>query len=727
MIDKINHYSFTTPASIHDEEAMTALELAGRVGAKMNETVEAVNDFTEKVTHDMENHVTDTSARLDKHETDTEAWLNKQDEDISYLRKTLMPQEVKSEVQRNIQSGEFTSAINEYAGDLKSQVEHLTENIEPGTSTMDAEIVSARQDLKTGHSYANLAQSISNQVERHNLPQRLLFVENLYNSSKAVQGLYVSSDGLTYGNANYATSEKFRVKGGNTIHFGIRDEYAHPYTYEYVDRARGNIVIPFLATYKEDGTLKTYYTDVHDTCVIPADVSFIRFSVPVGDYTDIMCSYFNPYSRFLPSSRKLIRPECLPDVLDGTAVNMINPAEVFEGYYAAMTDGKLYPNDSLVVTGYIPVKHGKDYALFDKNMNKLTMRMYCLYDRDGNFIEGDEYVNNFYIPDYSYDQPYYLRVSIDVANFPDCMFTYADATTFAEYGESVTNAESDVDLSQLESHLGGTYARKASTTLPFPAHLHNFDVVIKGLSSKMTINVGDTTITTERYDDEYNVMVHIHCREGVATVRKMIFSGVTETTVEGVDSGDITCTDAQVISATSPDFKCPLWVIGDSYMGINSDRVYGQLKNLGVSNILRLSRSGLDSSYAYPELVKALEYGTPKVLIWYVGINDTDYTVYQTYLSMVGRLCQGKNITLILNRVPSLPNKDTSEINSIVMHNDYTTRYIDSYEAVNSDNSTWKTGTLSSDNVHPTEQGARLLAVKMLLDAPELMTYGGDT
>lgn len=43
MIEKIKHYSFTTPASVHDEEALTALELCGRLGAKVNEIIGSVN------------------------------------------------------------------------------------------------------------------------------------------------------------------------------------------------------------------------------------------------------------------------------------------------------------------------------------------------------------------------------------------------------------------------------------------------------------------------------------------------------------------------------------------------------------------------------------------------------------------------------------------------------------------------------------------------------------
>lgn len=58
MIEKMKHYSFTTPASIHDEEALTALELTGRTGAKMNEVIDEVNNFTESTTKTINEHQT---------------------------------------------------------------------------------------------------------------------------------------------------------------------------------------------------------------------------------------------------------------------------------------------------------------------------------------------------------------------------------------------------------------------------------------------------------------------------------------------------------------------------------------------------------------------------------------------------------------------------------------------------------------------------------------------
>ena len=48
MIDKLDHYAFTAPGSIYDEEALTALELAARTAEKTNECITAFNEH-EKV------------------------------------------------------------------------------------------------------------------------------------------------------------------------------------------------------------------------------------------------------------------------------------------------------------------------------------------------------------------------------------------------------------------------------------------------------------------------------------------------------------------------------------------------------------------------------------------------------------------------------------------------------------------------------------------------------
>lgn len=48
MLNKIGHYSMNNPASVYDEESLTALELASRAAGKVNEAVEAFNQLEEK-------------------------------------------------------------------------------------------------------------------------------------------------------------------------------------------------------------------------------------------------------------------------------------------------------------------------------------------------------------------------------------------------------------------------------------------------------------------------------------------------------------------------------------------------------------------------------------------------------------------------------------------------------------------------------------------------------
>ncbi len=120
-----HHYSMENPASVYDEEAMTALELAGRTTAKVNETVEAFNQL----------------------ETETTEHLENQDKAIQTMNTKTMPALVTAEVLRKIASGEFDKAIDDYAGNLEQRVDNLLGSVTEGSTTMDAEVI----DLRTAH------------------------------------------------------------------------------------------------------------------------------------------------------------------------------------------------------------------------------------------------------------------------------------------------------------------------------------------------------------------------------------------------------------------------------------------------------------------------------------------------------------------------------------------------------------------------------------------------
>lgn len=110
MIDKIKHYSITSAPSVYDEEALTALELAGRTAGKVNEVVDGFNGLVE---------------------------------DFNELEASV-PGQIENEVQKHIDNGGFLDQINEYIGDLEGRVDNLLGSIDEGSTTFDAEIIDAR-------------------------------------------------------------------------------------------------------------------------------------------------------------------------------------------------------------------------------------------------------------------------------------------------------------------------------------------------------------------------------------------------------------------------------------------------------------------------------------------------------------------------------------------------------------------------------------------------------
>lgn len=177
-----------------------------------------------------------------------------------------------------------------------------------------------------------------------------------------------------------------------------------------------------------------------------------------------------------------------------------------------------------------------------------------------------------------------------------------------------------------------------------------------------------------------------------------------------------------VLNATNTDYRCPVWAFGDSYFGVNVGRWPGWVFQFGYKNFLINGLAGQNSAGAFVDLKKALNYGTPKYLLWCLGMNDTDAN-YEYYFEQVRAICEQKDVTLVAAKIPSVPGRNKETINSYI--DESGVRFIDFYKAVGANSSgQWYAGFLSDDNLHPSALGAQALAVRVLVDFPELMQYG---
>lgn len=149
MIDKIPHYSIENPACIYDEEAMTALELAGRTAAKVNEVIDA-----------QAKNEASTVLRL----TQQDAQIEQQNERIDDFQNEGIPSAVYEAMQDALADGVFDTLISEYAGDLTERVDNLLATVPEGGTTMDAEVIDGRHGAD-GFTYLNIGGAIRAQVE----------------------------------------------------------------------------------------------------------------------------------------------------------------------------------------------------------------------------------------------------------------------------------------------------------------------------------------------------------------------------------------------------------------------------------------------------------------------------------------------------------------------------------------------------------------------------------
>lgn len=172
----------------------------------------------------------------------------------------------------------------------------------------------------------------------------------------------------------------------------------------------------------------------------------------------------------------------------------------------------------------------------------------------------------------------------------------------------------------------------------------------------------------------------------------------------------------------SDGYKKDIWAYGDSYFD------YWPLlaKKYGYGNFLCDGVSGRDSATALKSLKLSLTHGSPKKILWCMGMNDPDSSMaisdaYKTALDEVVKLCNNQKIELIITTIPNVPDRNHNYKNKYIMS--LGKRVVDVAKSVGADKSAnWFDGFLSDDKVHPTGNiGANAIVGCIITNVPELL------
>ena len=198
----------------------------------------------------------------------------------------------------------------------------------------------------------------------------------------------------------------------------------------------------------------------------------------------------------------------------------------------------------------------------------------------------------------------------------------------------------------------------------------------------------------------------------------------------GMIVGGSTILNNVILSASSNYFGKDVWIFGDSYTSIESAARWTNqvLFNFGYRNFMICGLSGGSSAQLYTDLEKCLQYGTPKEIIWLLGMNNGDLAdapnpSWLENLEKVENICKEKGIELVLGTIPctNKSTNDNSFKNEVIKSRGH--RYINFAKAVGAEikGSSWYEGMKEPDQgIHPSELGAKVLAAQILADCPEL-------
>lgn len=469
------------------------------------------------------------------------------------------------------------------------------------------------------------------------------------------------------------------------------------------------------------------------------------------------------------------------NIPDENVITESIPQNVFNGVWhldetIRQSDGSFVPRENYARTDHIPVKAGNVYiGIKYTGTSPQVVVNYCVYNSrkekvafgNGNAlqitviddmqysvitVDADGYIAlDIYKQNHTYEYyvsntlpTSYVDYYVPVKMYRTDLFeqSIVGSMTFGRIpSQAIKNSFSDGDTIIVESN-----SIKKNYMIMFYAKVSAFNTIFIGHGKEAYgyyVKIDNTNMTYMSNGTEGTAIAHDLTIEDyicvIISVDAVLNAKITIITKTGqfsrtqggwtgtrgnifVENYQSTLSDA-VLTWNSDDYKKAVWAFGDSYFATNTNIrwPYWVVASWGFDNMLLNAYPGEASESAYTDFETALQHGTPRYLLWCLGMNDPDSSsaVNSNWLSVIEKieeLCQRYEIELILATIPNVTNESYNNTlkNQYVIESGY--RYIDFASAVNG-----VSGWLSDDGVHPSEVGARLLAVKAITDVPEII------
>lgn len=436
-----HHYAMENIPSVYDEEAMTALELAGRTTAKINEVIKDQNDLR----------------------TTTTEHLAQQDESL--------PGMVETTVQNHIDGGTFDRQLNAHMDNVDAELGYKVDKRQPGQVGMSM----LSQEVKEAMTGGSVPVVGYNAVTSDNImkgavtPDKLPFVTSGFNALRNTPystDTYYNHGGTYKANIAGCTAfDYFPIYAGETYHYYNVRGYFSTISYEdgtkvAISNTDGTVSGSFTA--EKNGWLYiTINTQKLKDCAV---WNYKCYSWATGDYINgvTMQNFIPEYGLFkklgFRYTGNYTGEQLNGGKLNGNVLTIPTGNTGFNSYIRALLDaGKLKGKNGLFAINYTLNKNGSEFTEnFGISIADTSgkLKFYCSPDmtvkeKDGSvtvFISGQfpaDLATNVQIYLMSFNQ---TVVTADVTLTINDVYYMADSL-YTEMYDALTNSDVAVNVS----------------------------------------------------------------------------------------------------------------------------------------------------------------------------------------------------------------------------------------------------------------------------------------